>query len=162
MGVGGQWRIQHGGGWVGGERGHEIGDTLCFRGGPRHYLNYVKTHFQVRCVWESVGGNGTIWLPWGLGPSRALVGPRLLGSWRGSGNAMKCAQSWLCALPGLLLRALGEGLGLILWGGNFPGFTGSGWAVCWFWANPSPFLLPNPQRNEAKAPLNPKAPSWTF
>nr|KAF6378675.1 hypothetical protein mMyoMyo1_009603 [Myotis myotis] len=56
----------------------------------------------------------------GLGPSRALVGPRLLGSWSGSGNAMKCPQSWLCPWPGRLLQALAEGLGLILSEGNFP------------------------------------------
>nr|KAF6387495.1 hypothetical protein mMyoMyo1_007991 [Myotis myotis] len=57
----------------------------------------------------------------------------LLGSWSGSGKAMKCPQSWLCPRPGWLLQALAEGLGLVLSGREYSmgeRFTGSGWAVC--------------------------------
>lgn len=101
----------------------------------------------------------------------ASLGPGTLQSSRGSQVARQLegerknhemSTSWLCPLPGLLPQALGEGLGLTFSGreSSVGGrFTGSGWAMCSFGANPSPFLLPSPQRNEAKAPLTPKTPS---
>lgn len=49
-----------------------------------------------------------------------------------------------------------------LWKGVFHFQAGGGGTCVSPGANPSLFLLPSPQRNEAEAPATPKTPLWTF